>query len=110
MAGTNDRERRDDDAEAQAQARAREQENFNRIVARLEALVEQRDPDVKAAMGDQPDTASGEYRAKEQRWNVAANEVRGIIRLMQQSLEEIDDVSPPRSTGSDARPTGDGID
>lgn len=104
MVGANGMEYRDDDAEAAARA----QENLDRIAARLEALVEQRDPDVKASMTDhQADSVLDEYRAKEQRWNAAADEVRGIIRLMHQALDE-NDASPTRTLNK-AKPTADGI-
>ncbi|WP_408632856.1 hypothetical protein [Myceligenerans pegani] len=78
----NDMERRDDDADASVQA----QENLDRVTARLEAMIER---EVAAAMAD-GDGASGEYRTKEQRWNAAANDVRNVIQLMRQSLEEND--------------------
>jgi uncharacterized protein YukE len=104
MAGANDMERRDYDAGASAQA----QDNFNRVAARLEALIEQRDADVKTAMADyQADGVSDEYRAKEQRWNAAATEVRGIIRLIRQSLEEND--ATAQRTLSRAKAAVDGI-
>jgi hypothetical protein len=96
MAGTDDMERRDDDREAQAQARAREQENLDRIMARLEALVEQRDPDGTTTMaGDLAGDSPG-HRPREQRWSDAAGEVRGIIRLMQEVMDENDAASTPR--------------
>ncbi|GAB3166057.1 hypothetical protein GCM10027059_24550 [Myceligenerans halotolerans] len=104
MVGANDMEHRDDDAEASARA----QENLDRIAARLEALVAQRDPDVKATMADHPaDGVLDEYRAKEQRWNAAADEVRGIIRMMHQALDEND--APVTRTLNKAKPTTDGI-
>lgn len=93
-----DKERRDDDADAQAQ------ERIDRIAARLEAMIDQ---EVAAAMADpQADGSRTEYRTKEQRWNSAANEVRGIVRMMQQSLEEGD---TPAKRPRDARPQGDGV-
>ncbi|RPF19506.1 hypothetical protein EDD34_0055 [Myceligenerans xiligouense] len=104
MVGANDKEHRDDDAEASV----RGQEDLDRIAARLEALVEQRDPGVKAAMSDHAaDGDSDEYRAKEQRWNAAADEVRGIIRLMHQALGEND--APAKRTLNKPEPTADGI-
>lgn len=104
MAGANDMERRDYDAAASAQA----QDNFNQIATRLEGLIEQRDADVKAAMADyQADGVSDEYRAKEQRWNTAAGEVRGIIRLIRQSLQE-NDATAQRTLGK-AKAAVDGI-
>lgn len=67
------------------------QENFNRVAARLESLIDQRDADVKAAMADYLATGvSEEYAAKEARWNAVAGEVRTIIRTLRGSLEKND--------------------
>ncbi|GAA1857556.1 pore-forming ESAT-6 family protein [Myceligenerans crystallogenes] len=83
----NDIERRSFDAGASAEAQA----NFDRIASQLEALIDQRDADVKSAMAEyQADGVSDEYHAKEQRWNSAATEVRTIIRVVRQALEEND--------------------
>lgn len=104
MAGANDIERRSYDAGASQQA----QDNFNQIASRLEALIDQRDADVKAAMAEfQADGVSEDYHAKEQRWNSAASEVRSIIRLVRQSLEQ-NDATAQRTLGK-ARAAVDGI-
>ncbi|MFC4629437.1 pore-forming ESAT-6 family protein [Promicromonospora alba] len=67
------------------------QENFERVASRLEALIDQRDADVKAAMADyEASGVSEDYRAKEVRWNTVAGEVRGIIRTLRSSLEQND--------------------
>ncbi|MEU4384688.1 pore-forming ESAT-6 family protein [Promicromonospora sp. NPDC023805] len=67
------------------------QENFERVASRLEALIDQRDADVKAAMADyEASGVSEDYRAKEVRWNTVAGEVRGIIRTLRGSLEQND--------------------
>ncbi|GAA4719566.1 hypothetical protein APR04_003474 [Promicromonospora umidemergens] len=67
------------------------QENFERVASRLEALIDQRDGDVKAAMADyEASGVSEDYRAKEVRWNTVAGEVRGIIRTLRGSLEQND--------------------
>ncbi|MBO0609457.1 hypothetical protein [Myceligenerans salitolerans] len=96
-------EERDDDATASSRA----QENLDRIAARLEALVEQRDPGAKGAMSDPADGATDGFRAKEHRWNAAADEVRSIIRLMHQALDEPD--APQKGALNKAKPTADGI-
>ncbi|MFI9270247.1 pore-forming ESAT-6 family protein [Kitasatospora sp. NPDC052896] len=61
------------------------------IIARLEAVINERDQAVKAAMADfQADGVSDQYQGKEQRWNRAATEVRGIINLVKGTLEKND--------------------
>ena len=72
-------------------ASASEQDNFNAVASRLEALIDQRDRDVKAAMADYLATGvSDEYAAKEARWNRVATEVRTIVRTLRASLERND--------------------
>lgn len=104
MAGANDIDRRSYDAAASQEA----QDNFNRVASQLEALIDQRDADVKAAMTQfQADGVSDDYQGKEQRWNVAASEVRSIIRLVRQSLEQND--ATAQQTLSRARSAVDSI-
>jgi len=63
--------------------------NFNRAAAQLEALINQRDQDVKRAMADyQADGVSAEYQAKEARWHSVADEVKSIIQSLRSSLEQ----------------------
>ena len=84
----NQSDRRDYDIAASQNA----QDNFNRVAAQLETLIDQRDKDVQAAMADY--TAEGvseDYRAKELRWKNAAGEVRGIIQTLRSSLERNDE-------------------
>lgn len=84
---TNQGDRRDYDVAASQNA----QDNFNRVAARLEQLLEQRDSDVKAAMADyEADGVSEEYHAKEVRWKNAAGQVREIISTLRRSLEQSD--------------------
>ena len=81
-------DRRDYDIAASQNA----QDNFNRVAAQLETLIDQRDKDVQAAMADY--TAEGvseDYRAKVLRWKNAAGEVRGIIQTLRSSLERNDE-------------------
>nr|WP_297426693.1 pore-forming ESAT-6 family protein [uncultured Actinotalea sp.] len=86
MSGNNI-DRRDFDLGASTSA----QDNFNAVASRLEALIDQRDRDVKAAMSDYLATGvSEEYAAKEARWNRVATEVRTIIRTLRASLERND--------------------
>ena len=84
----NQSDRRDYDIAASQNA----QDNFNRVAAQLEALIDQRDRDVQAAMADYAaDGVSEDYRAKETRWKNAAAEVRGIIHTLRSSLERNDE-------------------
>ena len=84
----NQGDRRDYDLGASGNA----QDNFNLVANRLEALITQRDGDVKRAMSDyQADGASEQYAGKEQRWNTVANEVRTIISTLRQSLASNDE-------------------
>jgi hypothetical protein len=84
----NQGDRRDYDIAASQNA----QDNFNRVAAQLEALIDQRDKDVQAAMADySAEGVSEDYRAKELRWKNAAGEVRGIIQTLRSSLERNDE-------------------
>jgi hypothetical protein len=86
----NQSDRRDYDLSASQAA----QENFLQVAARLEALIDQRDLDVKTAMSDyQADGVSEEYAAKELRWKNAATGVREIIHTIKQSMASSDDVA-----------------
>lgn len=81
-------DRRDYDLGASGNA----QENFNAVANRLEALITQRDADVKNAMADyQADGASELYASKEVRWNTVATEVRNIISTLRKSLVSNDE-------------------
>jgi hypothetical protein len=67
------------------------QGNLHTVIAQLEALIGQRDTDVKQAMADfQADGVSDQYHDKERRWNSAAGEVRSIIALVRGTLEQND--------------------
>lgn len=84
----NQTDRRDYDLGASSNA----QDNFNAVASRLEALISQRDADVKTAMADyQADGSSEEYATKEQRWNTVASEVRTIIATLRGSLQSNDE-------------------
>jgi len=68
------------------------QAQFNAIAGQLEALMDQRDGDVKAAMASyQADGSSEEYHAKEMQWNAAAGDVRHIISTLRAALESNDE-------------------
>jgi argininosuccinate lyase len=70
------------------------QENFNKIASQLEALIDQRDKDVKAAHADyQADGVSDAYIAVEARWTRVAGEVKGIIHTLRTSLERNDETA-----------------
>jgi hypothetical protein len=82
---SNDRRSFDTGASQEAQS------NLQSVVARLEAVMSQRDADVKQAMADfEADGVSDQYAGKEQRWNAAAAEVRSIIALVRGTLEQND--------------------
>lgn len=84
----NQSDRRDYDIAASQNA----QDNFNRVAAQLEAVIDQHDRDVQAAMADYAaEGVSEDYRAKELRWKNAAGEVRGIIQTLRSSLERNDE-------------------
>ncbi len=85
---TNQSDRRDYDIAASQNA----QDNFNRVAAQLESLIDQRDSDVQAAMADYAaEGVSEDYRVRETRWKNAAGEVRGIIQTLRSSLERNDE-------------------
>ena len=70
------------------------QSNFESVAARLEAALQRRDQDVRAALADyQADGVSEEYGALEQQWNTAGAQVRGVIAAIRGSLEQNDDVA-----------------
>lgn len=84
----NQSDRRSFDLGASAEA----QSNFDRVAGRLEALMAQRDADVRQAMAEyQADGVSEEYHAKEQRWNRVAGEVRTVITTLRAALERNDE-------------------
>lgn len=96
MANNSDRRAYSTGASEEAQA------EFNRVAGILEDLIARRDQDVQKAMSDY--TAEGvseDYRAKEQRWKRAADEVKGIITVLRGSLESNDQTAA--QTGSKAR-------
>lgn len=83
----NQADRRDYDESASQSA----QDNFNTIAAQLEALIDQRDADVRAAMAEyQADGVSEEYHGKELKWKSAASEVKHIIATLRTSLMSSD--------------------
>ncbi|MCT1436116.1 pore-forming ESAT-6 family protein [Brachybacterium paraconglomeratum] len=70
------------------------QANFEQVAARLEALLDRRDGDVKAAMAEyQADGVSEEYAALERQWNSAGTQVRAVITAIRNSLQENDEVA-----------------
>jgi hypothetical protein len=79
----NQMDRRSFDLPASASA----QDAFQASASHLEALIDQRDADVAAAMADyRADGVSDEYAAKELRWHTVAGEVRTIITTLRGSL------------------------
>jgi hypothetical protein len=86
----NQADRRDYDTGASQEA----QSNFLAVASRLEALIDQRDADVRAAMSDyQADGVSEEYQAKELRWKNAATGVREIVNSLKQSMATNDETA-----------------
>jgi uncharacterized protein YukE len=64
------------------------------IVGSLESLIQQRNSQVSSAMADfQADGVSDDYAAVEQRWRSAADEVQGIIDLINSVLKNNDDTA-----------------
>ena len=87
---------------------AEAQGNLQSVVARLEALINDRDAAVKAAMADfLADGVADQYHDKEVRWNSAASEVRSIISLVRTTLQRNDETA--QSTLSRARAAVDAI-
>lgn len=84
------------------------QSNLQAVVARLEALINDRDAAVKAAMADfLADGVADQYHDKEVRWNSAAGEVRSIIALVRTTLQRNDETA--QSTLSRAKAAVDAI-
>jgi len=80
-------DRRSYDTGASADA----QSNIQAVIARLEAVINERDAQVKEAMADfTADGVADDYHGKELRWKSASNEVRGIIQLLRATLEKND--------------------
>jgi uncharacterized protein YukE len=80
-------DRRSYDTGASADA----QSNIQAVIARLEAVINERDAQVKEAMADfTADGVADEYHGKELRWKSASNEVRSIIQLLRTTLEKND--------------------
>ncbi|MBA8793644.1 uncharacterized protein YukE [Friedmanniella endophytica] len=70
------------------------QQLFNTAAAELEALLDLRDKQVRAAMAHYLATGvSEEYHAKEVRWHTKAQQVRDIIRKLRQSLQQNDETA-----------------
>jgi len=89
MAG-NQINRRDFDLAASQTA----QENFLAVASQLEALIEQRNADVRTAISDYEATGvSEEYAAKELRWKNAADGVKSIINTLRQSMAQNDETA-----------------
>ncbi|MBC3981639.1 pore-forming ESAT-6 family protein [Streptomyces buecherae] len=102
MGANSDRNSYDGGASSEVQG------SLGSIVARLEAVITDRDRQVKAAMADfQADGVSDQYHAAEQRWNRSASEVREIIRLVRTTLEKNDGTA--QSALSRAKSAVDGI-
>jgi hypothetical protein len=98
MAG-NQMDRRDYDTSASEEAQA----NFFAVASRLEALIDQRDADVRTAMADyQADGVSDEYAAKELRWKNAANGVRDVVNQLKQSMAQNDETAQAASAKAKA--------
>lgn len=70
------------------------QSDLQGIVARLEALINDRDHAVQQAMADfQADGVSDQYAGVERRWQNAASEVRSIIALVKTTLGKNDETA-----------------
>ena len=70
------------------------QANFEQAATRLEAALQRRDQDVKAAMADyQADGVSEEYATLEKQWSDAGMQVRQVISTIRGSLEQNDEIA-----------------
>jgi hypothetical protein len=70
------------------------QDEFDTAAGLLEAALERRNGDVKTAMADyQADGVSEDYEGMETSWNTAGTEVKGIIKLLRESLAQNDDIA-----------------
>ena len=70
------------------------QDNFRNIAAPLEALIAQRDAQVRAAMAEyEVKGITDEYAAKEQRWRNAADRVLETIGALRESLARNDETA-----------------
>ena len=68
-------------------ASAATQQTLQAHAARLEALLDQRDADVKAAMAEYfAEGVSDVYQAAEQRWDAAGRATRGVIDYLKNAL------------------------
>jgi hypothetical protein len=86
----NQADRRDYDVAASQSA----QDNFTRVASQLEALIDQRDADVRAAMIDyRAHGVSDDYLSKELRWKNAAVEVKQIIQTLRSALASNDETA-----------------
>ncbi|WP_029068087.1 pore-forming ESAT-6 family protein [Jonesia quinghaiensis] len=87
---SNQTDRRDYDIAASQNA----QDNFLAVASQLEALMDQRDADVRAAMADyQADGVADDYSAKELRWRNAAGGVRDIINTLRTTMSTNDETA-----------------
>ena len=83
-------DRRDYDIPSSQDAQGR----FNSVASLLEALIDARNNDVQKAMADYAaDGVSDEYLAKELRWRNVADEVKGIIHTLRQSMGSNDETA-----------------
>jgi hypothetical protein len=88
MASGNQMDRRDYDLGASLEA----QSQFERVASRLEALIGQRDVDVRTAMSNyEADGVSDQYHGKEVRWSTVATQVRTIIATLRGTLGRNDE-------------------
>ena len=70
------------------------QSDFQTIAGQLEAALNRRDADVKAALADyQADGVSDEYAALEAQWNTAGAQIRDVIQTLRTALETNDDIA-----------------
>lgn len=78
------------------------QANFETVAGQLEAALDRRDVDVKAAMAEYyAEGVSEEYSHLERQWNDSGRQVRQIIAAVRQSLGNNDDIAV--RAGSTAR-------
>lgn len=70
------------------------QANFEAVASQLEAVLDRRDADVKAALAEYfAEGVSEEYAQLERQWNDAGCQVRQVIATIRQSLSDNDDIA-----------------
>ncbi|GHC72636.1 hypothetical protein GCM10007079_05990 [Nocardiopsis terrae] len=77
------------------------QSTLNQVTSKVESLIDQRGIDVGTAMSEiEAGEATTLYTEKEQKWAEAAMEVRGIIKAVERTLVEYDNIAAETMTNA----------